>query len=460
MELRKRRYFQRTVRLRTLFIKYLVLSCIAILVLAAGLLGIFFVLIGNGTFFPANYAATQLELNSAEIASCPTVTRAVVPDFCDYAIYSENGDYQYGNLGQVDAKKIWKLTQEDKSYQEGYRFFKAIQRDNEICVVRYTYQANFASKILREHLPKPSTLIACLFVVGTILIIFLLASVFGKQLKRRLAVAEEATAKIQNHDLNFTIQHSGITEIDEMLLSLEQMRAALKESLEKQWKMEQNRREQISALAHDIKTPLTVIHGNSDLLAEMKQTAEQQQCTGYILSAANQIDQYISVLLDISRTESGLRLVRQKIATEEFLAGLEKQTRALTTAKNICLSIEKSSLPESFFADSFLLMRAVMNLVTNGVEYSPEGGKLCIRMSAVKEEMRICVIDSGHGFSPEAKAHAAEQFYMEDRSRTSKAHYGIGLYIAYSVAEQHGGGLLLENASRTGGGMATIYFPV
>lgn len=460
MELRKRRYFQQTVRIRTLFIKYLILSCIAILALAAGLLGIFFGLIGNGTISPANYASTQLELKSAEIASCPTVTRAVVPDFCDYAIYSENGDYQYGNIGQADAKRIWKLTQEDKSNQEGYQFFKTIQRDNEICVIRYTYQANFASEILREHLPKPFTLIACLFVVGTILIIFLLGSVFGKQLKRRLAVAEEATAKIQNHDLNFTIQRSGITEIDEMLLSLEQMRAALKESLERQWKMEQNRREQISALAHDIKTPLTVIHGNTDLLAEMRQTAEQQQCTGYILSAANQIDQYIGVLLDVSRAESGLQLVRQEIVTQEFIDNLEKQSKALTTAKNICLCIVKSSLPESFSADPFLLMRAVMNLVTNGVEYSPEGSKLCIRISVIDGKMRICVIDSGRGFSPEAKAHAAEQFYMDDQSRTSKAHYGIGLYVASSVAEQHGGGLLLENASDTGGGMATIYFPV
>lgn len=460
MELDKRRRFQQTVHIRTLFIQYLVLSCIAILVLAAVLLGIFFILIENGTFLPANYAATQLELISTEVASCPTVTPAVVPDFYDYAVYSETGDYQYGTLGQEDAKKIWQLTQEEKSNQEGTHFFKTIQRDHELCVIRYTYQANFASATLRSHLPKPSTLFACLFVIGTVLIIFLLGSVFGKHLKRRLAVAEEATAKIQNHDLNFTVQQSGIAEIDEMLLSLEQMRAALKESLEKQWKMEQNRREQISALAHDIKTPLTVIHGNTDLLAETNQTVEQQQCTGYILSAATQIDQYISVLLDLSRAEGGLRPVRQKIATKEFLASLEKQANALTTAKSIGLSIEKRGVPQFFFADSFFLMRAVINLVTNGIEYSPEGGKLCIRIEAVKEELRICVVDSGHGFSPEAMAHATEQFYMEDHSRTSKAHYGIGLYIAYSVAKQHGGGLLLENAPDTGGGMVTLYFPL
>jgi len=460
MELNKRPRFQQTTHLRTLFIQYLVLTCIAILALAAVLLGIFFALITNGTFLPANYAANYLELKSAEIASCPTVTQDIVPDFCDYAVYSEAGDYQYGTFGQADAKKIWQLTQEEKTPQQGAYFFKTVQRDHERCVIRYTYQANFTSTALRTHLPKPSTLFACLFVIGTILIIFLLSSVFGKRLKLRLAVAKEATVKIQNHDLNFTVQQSGIAEIDEMLLSLEQMRAALKESLEKQWKMEQTRREQVSALAHDIKTPLTVIHGNTDLLAETSQTVEQQQCTGYILSAASQIDQYISVLLDLSRAECGLRLVRQKVATKEFLASLEKQASALATAKNICLSIEKGPLPQSFFADPFFLMRAVMNLVTNGIEYSPEGGTLCIRIAAVEKELRICVVDSGHGFSPEAKAHAMEQFYMGDQSRTSKAHYGIGLYLAYSVAKQHGGGLLLENAPDTGGGMVTLYFPL
>ncbi|SHK30027.1 His Kinase A (phospho-acceptor) domain-containing protein [Hathewaya proteolytica DSM 3090] len=103
-----------------------------------------------------------------------------------------------------------------------------------------------------------------------------------------MEVAKEATAKIQNQDLDFTIQHSGITEIDEMLFSVDQMRAALKESLESQWKMEKNKRDQISAMAHDIKTPLTIIHGNTALLDETEQTSEQQQCTNYILSAANQ----------------------------------------------------------------------------------------------------------------------------------------------------------------------------
>lgn len=74
--------------------------------------------------------------------------------------------------------------------------------------------------------------------------------------------------QIGDRNLDFEINYSGVREIDECLVALDDMRYALKTSLQKQWETEQEKNRQMSALAHDIKTPLTVVRGNSELLLE------------------------------------------------------------------------------------------------------------------------------------------------------------------------------------------------
>ena len=85
-----------------------------------------------------------------------------------------------------------------------------------------------------------------------------------------------ALEQIGDRNLDFKINYSGVREIDECLVALDDMRYALKTSLQKQWETEQEKSRQMSALAHDIKTPLTVVRGNSELLLETELTDEQK----------------------------------------------------------------------------------------------------------------------------------------------------------------------------------------
>ena len=83
-------------------------------------------------------------------------------------------------------------------------------------------------------------------------------------------------------------------------------------------------------------------------------------------------------------------------------------------------------------------------------------------MLSVSEEnnfLLFTVIDTGSGFSQEALIHGTEQFYMDDSSRTSKTHFGIGLYAANSIVQKHGGQLSLSNSIETGGAKVTIKIP-
>ena len=76
-----------------------------------------------------------------------------------------------------------------------------------------------------------------------------------------------------------------------------------------------------------------------------------------------------------------------------------------------------------------LIERAIMNVVSNALEYSPINGTVYIKIQYAEKRLRICVVDEGKGFSNEALHHAQEQFFMDNSSRNSKMHFGMGLYI-------------------------------
>lgn len=107
-----------------------------------------------------------------------------------------------------------------------------------------------------------------------------------------------------------------------------------------------------------------------------------------------------------------------------------------------------------------LLERAFINLVSNSVEFSPENSTLYIDVDNKDNYLNICITDCGCGFSQEALEHAKECFYMEDQSRNSKLHYGMGLYIVNGIIKQHKGKLLLDNSTKNKGAKVTIQLPL
>ena len=104
-----------------------------------------------------------------------------------------------------------------------------------------------------------------------------------------------------NQDLDFEVKNSDVKEFNEVLISISNMKIALKESLMMQWHMEKEKKNQICALAHDIKTPITIIKGNAELLKETQLCQEDREFTDYIINNADKVEKYISILIDISK---------------------------------------------------------------------------------------------------------------------------------------------------------------
>lgn len=242
---------------------------------------------------------------------------------------------------------------------------------------------------------------------------------------------------------------------------MDKMKLALKDSLEKQWMLEENRKEQISALAHDIKTPLTIIHGNTDLLIEINENPELLEYMEYISKGVTQIEKYINTLIDISKTENGYILNKEAISMSEFIKDVLVQIEALASTKNLDVKFYKQdNLPKNITIDRELLFRAIMNIISNAIDYSPSQSKLYISVSVRNKYLKFVVTDCGSGFSKADLSKATEQFYTGDLSRNSKSHYGMGLYIVNNIVQKHNGILYIENSVKTGGAMVTIEIPI
>ena len=342
------------------------------------------------------------------------------------------------------------------SNQGSKRQYVLVVRDNELCVLQYFIGSQFTVSWLPDFFPSPDTLMLALIVVNSLLVITFLTARFAKIFRNQLHPLMEATKEISEQNLDFEVGHSNIKEFEDVLCSFSSMKDNLKSSLEKQWNAEKLQREQIAALAHDLKTPLTVIQGNADLISETELDAEQRLYAEYIGCSSEQMQLYIRTLIDISRATIGYQLHRENIDLPAYVEQLREQINVLCQTKKIELQMEIENLPAALSADKLLLERAIMNVVNNALDYSPQDSSISISMIGNKGSLEISVTDAGPGFSQEDLLHAEEQFYMADHSRSSDLHFGMGLFITKSIIRQHGGQLILSNSEKTGGARVTI----
>lgn len=450
---------RKSLTLKAVFFKYLLTLGLAFIV-AAGLYSIIVALgTQSGVVFTANYSEDLARRAKPALASAPEITENMIPYGCKFAVFDKEFQVINTNLEAQDllsATEYAKGTYPKSGSQKNYYF---IERQDGFCVLQYYVQMRYQAEFLNQHFPAPETLMIITFAVLYFSIVFIVTTVYAKNLKKHLGSLLQATEKIKEQDLDFEVKYSGIKEFNDVLLSISDMKTELKRSLERQWNLEQAKKEQISALTHDLKTPLTVIKGNAELLSDSTLNKEQQEYTDYISKNTLQIEQYIKTLMEISNSEEALLLQLERTNSEKFIGTICSQLDALANIKGLKVDVTKINVPIEMEIDHALLYRAIMNVISNAVDYSPKNGTINFEVKSLDNKINFITTDSGQGFSSEDIKSATKQLYMGDYSRASKIHYGIGLYIAESIVTLHGGTLHIANSPVTGGAQVTIEIP-
>lgn len=446
--------------LQIIFWKFLIILILGLFLSAAVPFLLLAVASSSGYVTYANNAEHSVQEISPIIAAAPDITKVAIPSNCEYLILDTDYNVLYTNMNTTEQEKALKFAKtgenNDFTSRTQYQF---IPRETEYCILKYYVGSQYKSDWMQNNLPAPEILLLSIIGINCIAVCIYLTTRYSRKLKKQLAPLIMATEQIQHQNLDFEVGSSEISEYNAVLHSISNMKDSLKTSLEQQWKTEQLQKEQIAALAHDLKTPLTVIQGNIDLINETKLDEEQQLYARYITESSEQIQLYIRTLIDISRTITGYQLNLEEFDLIEYMKRIETQAKSLCVTNGICLRMEIGTGTGYFKADKLLLERAIMNVIHNALDHSTQGGTIYVIVQKVDDFLQISVIDEGGGFTPEELHHAKEQFFMGNKSRNSNLHFGMGLYITSSIISQHNGELILNNSTKTKGAQVIIKIP-
>lgn len=343
-------------------------------------------------------------------------------------------------------------------------------QDGGACALVSEYLPQWASRDLSGVLPNPQNLMLFGAVLGSALALGAVAHRASRVITRKMAPLMKATERIAHEDLAFTVRRTNVREINAVLDAMDAMRVSLAASLDARWSAERAQREQVAALAHDLKTPLTVLHANADFVAEEladgegldeNARAELAAAAHDIACGAEQLDGYVHVLIEASRGGETARktpvrpaALYQKIAAEAEPVARAHGIELASTIDPAAASVREVPL------DATSLARAAANLVSNAVEHARSRVELTCTM--VDGSLSISVADDGAGFSPAALEHGCERLFTDDASRAArdgKRHYGLGLYTAAEAARAHGGSISLANRP-SGGAIVTLTIPL
>lgn len=450
---------KKTTSLKASFWKFLCMLLIGLI----GAVAIPFSLILAGTstglITYADYSERCTKDLAPVIAATPDLADVQLPMGCEYLVLDKNYQVTETTLEGDDLDLAMEYAISGQINTNLNKQYLLVTRENEYVVLQYYIGSQFTNEWLYEHFPSPEILLYIFIAINCIAVCVILTAKFAKNMRTQLSPLFEATRQVAEQNLDYEVGHSKIKEFEDVLCSFANMKDNLKISLEKQWNAEHLQREQIAALAHDLKTPLTVIQGNIDLINETELDDEQRLYASYITESSERIGIYIKALIDISRTIAGYQLHLEKFDIADYMGQIKAQASSLCLTKGICLQLETGANLGTLKADKLLLERAIMNVISNALDYSPPQGTIYVTVQKTDCFLHISITDEGGGFTPEDLHHAQEQFFMGDKSRTSNMHFGMGLYITSSIIKQHGGQLVLSNSKKTGGAQVIIKIP-
>ena len=200
----------------------------------------------------------------------------------------------------------------------------------------------------------------------------------------------------------------------------------------------------LANMSHELRTPLNAIIGFSELLTDAKDgqfdDATRKRFLGQILTSGKHLLSLINDILDLSKVEAGqMELRLQTVSLNEAVDQVVKTVEPLVSKKNIALRWSVDGV-DQMLADAGKLKQMLLNLVSNAIKFTPEGGIVTIAVKQVKDSVEFAVTDTGIGIAPADQTTIFTEFHQVDHGPGRK-HEGTGLGLALTkrFAALHGG---------------------
>nr|GGG71783.1 two-component sensor histidine kinase [Virgibacillus oceani] len=281
----------------------------------------------------------------------------------------------------------------------------------------------------------------------------LLSYFMSRNILRPVNQLSAAAAKIKTGNLDFSIKPKRKDELGKLVQSFDDMRSQLRESLELRDKYENNRKELIANISHDLKTPITSILGYVEGIQDgvANTPAKQERYLNTIHGKATYMNRLIEELalyskLDVKKLPFHFDTVNINAFVKDYIEEIEGEL----AEKGVRLTYDPSNIQANVLLDRDKVIRVMENIIYNSVKYMDKD--TCIINVSLLEKgnfIEMVLTDNGPGVSKESLSTIFTRFYQTDPAR-NKGGSGLGLAIAGQIIEAHGGEIWAENQLNEG----------
>lgn len=297
----------------------------------------------------------------------------------------------------------------------------------------------------------------------TTILAALVALLFSRTITRPLARLTGTAHVLASGDYSARVQTKSQSELGELAETVNKMASRLERDVEELRRQEQERRELILNITHDLATPLTAIAGlGESLLDGVNQDKEDYEQTGRVIVRETlRLRRLVKDLHTMAKVEAGTTQLQRKPLR---LAALADESLAMLASAFERANVEpRNNIPYTLpvtLADHDMLMRVFTNLCDNAMHHTPPGGSVTIEARQVGNMVETAVTDTGTGIPTAALPRVFDRFFRADNSRqSSTGGSGLGLAIVRAIIEAHGGMIRAENSAQ-GGARIIFSLPV
>ena len=302
--------------------------------------------------------------------------------------------------------------------------------------------------------------------ISWIYISLILFSIIAKNISNLLEKIKQETNIVYNQSLLVDINEQApakltLIELIETRQKIQEMQSTIKKMIQSEKQQKKELMFQVSAAAHDLKTPLTIIQGNAQFLQSMDITGNISQCLGDIEIASQQLNRYFNQLINYSKTFYNDSSNWESFSSDYLLELFEQEIKLITDKKAKIQFSNNLPITINLTLNLNLFLRAILNIINNAIDHSKSNSPLIrVDYKLIDNKFYISIWNSDSSFS-ENILEKYGLLYFQDKQATNSeqgSHFGIGLAFVNRVAKIHGGEVNLSNFEN--GALVTICIPV
>ena len=282
---------------------------------------------------------------------------------------------------------------------------------------------------------------------------------YRTKMKIPLRELQTASDHIAKNDLTYEIDYVCNDEWGTLCKDFEKMRSELVKNEKKIWNMIEDERTLRSAVAHDIRTPITLIKGNLEMIDEfLPEKKIDEKKTMELIHTTMQHVEHLEHFVEMMKGLNSIVDVEpdyKSIPYSELAQKVQDVQKSLCEKNNIQFTFCQSDIDEEIEADPMFIIEVAENLLNNAIRYAKS--KINVSLLLKEKLIELIVEDDGEGFKDSPKALMTA--YHKSKENDGQIHYGLGLYITKSLCNAHNGKLQLDNIE-TGGARAYATFEV